>query len=185
MGNGREEAFRALLDEHGILRHGSLAPPERSAAFTVFAQRTDAAIDIAALTTQAHRFFGAKLGLTVDKRYGITSPESDAARFVLASDDGSTSGTRLCFGRRADADDYAAAELAERAQQTYGMSLLAQRCKTVWLVTCEIADDRVALTIAALLASAWLGPILAPSGGELFGVRTARMKLEGQPRPYR
>jgi hypothetical protein len=65
------------------------------------------------------------------------------------------------------------------------MSLLAQRCEVVWLVTFESDDDRVALTIAAILASTLLGPILSPAGDEVFGVRTARMKLEGRPRPYR
>jgi hypothetical protein len=65
------------------------------------------------------------------------------------------------------------------------MALLAQRCRTVWLVTRETDDDRVSLGIAAIFASVLLGPILAPTGDELFGVRTARAKLEGQPRPYR
>jgi hypothetical protein len=30
-----------------------------------------------------------------------------------------------------------------------------------------------------------LGPILSPDGKEVFGVRTARMKLEGKSAPYR
>jgi hypothetical protein len=55
----------------------------------------------------------------------------------------------------------------------------------VWLVVRESPDDRVALTLAAILASALLGPVLAPEGDELFGVRTARLKLEGRARPYR
>jgi hypothetical protein len=55
----------------------------------------------------------------------------------------------------------------------------------VWLVARESEDDRVALTIAAILASSLLGPILTPAGDELIGVRSARMKLEGRARPYR
>jgi hypothetical protein len=55
----------------------------------------------------------------------------------------------------------------------------------VWLVVREADDDRAALTIAAVLASMLLGPILAPDGREIFGVRTARLKLEGRPSPYR
>ncbi|MBX3222376.1 MAG: hypothetical protein KF795_17785 [Labilithrix sp.] len=180
-----EERFRELLDARGLLRPGALAPPERSAVFTVFAQRSDAALDIAALKTHASRFFDTKLGLTVAKSYVDAPPASDAARIVLASDDGAASGTRLCFGRPTDAADRAAAEAAERAQSTHGMALLAHRCPMVWLVVRESDDDRVALTLAAILASALLGPILAPAGDELFGVRTARMKLEGRPRPYR
>ncbi len=179
-----EERFREMLDERGVLRPGALAPPERSAGYSVFVQRDDAVLDIAALKGHATRFFAAKLGLTVDKKYR-EPPASDAARIVLASDDGTASGTRLCFGRRARAEDHDAAEAAERAQATHGMALLARRCASIWLVVRETEDDRVALTIAAILASSMLGPILSPEGDELFGVRTARMKLEGRASPYR
>jgi hypothetical protein len=176
-----EQAFRRLLDEDGLLRLGALAPPSRRDALTVFAQRNDAVFDVAALRRQASRFFKVKLGLTVDKRYGLRAPDTDAAHVVVAPEGEfgkSPLGTRLCFGRPADDDDLAAAEAAERSQHTSGMALLAARCQTVWLVTSEDAGDRVALTIAAVLASSLLGPILSPSGDELFGVKTARLKLE-------
>jgi hypothetical protein len=180
-----EQRFREMLDDRGLLRHGVLASPDRSAAYTVFVQRDHAILDIAGLKTHAARFFTTKLGLTVDKTYVDAPPEIDAARVVLASDDGTASGTRLCFARRTHPSDLAAAEQAERAQQTHGMAHLAQRCPMVWLIVRESASDRVALTLAAILASALLGPILSPEGDELFGVRTARMKLEGRARPYR
>lgn len=182
-----EEQFRGLLDARGVLRPNALEAPDRSVAFAVFAQRRDAMLDIGSIRNQAARFFATKLGLTVDKHYGAHVPDTDAARIVIATDDGSATGTRLCFGRPADAGDRAAAETAERAQGTSGMSLLAQRCGTLWLVTREAEDDRVSLTIAAILASTLLGPILTPKGDEIFGVRTARMKLESLERrpPYR
>ena len=181
-----EEAFRELIDAAtGVLRPGALAAPERKAAFAVFAQRPDAALDIEAMKTHASRFFKARFGVTVDKHYGGYSPDTDAARIVLACDEGAANGTRLVYGRPVQPDDLVAAEEAERAQGTSGMSLLAQRCPTLWLVVRESEDDRVALTIAAIFASVLLGPILSPKGDELFGVRTARMKLEGRPRPYR
>lgn len=180
-----EERFRELLDARGILRPGALASPDRSTAYTVFVQRTGAALDVAGLKSHAARFFGAKLGLTVEKKYWDEQPATDAARIVLSSDDGTAAGTRLCFGRPASEADLGAAESAERAQATHGMALLARRCPTVWLVVREAEDDRVALTIAAVLASSMLGPILSPEGSELFGVRTARMKLEGRASPYR
>ena len=180
-----EERFRELLDERGILRPGALASPERSASYTVFVQRNDAVLDVPALKQHASRFFGAKLGLTVDKKYGFDPPKTDAARIVLSTDDGTATGTRLCFGRRAIGLDHAAAEAAERLQATHGMALLAQRCPTVWLVVRETEDDRVALTIATILASSMFGPILSPDESELFGVRTGRMKLEGRASPYR
>jgi hypothetical protein len=181
-----EDAFRALLDPStGVLRPGALASPERTSAFLVFAQRPDAALDVSALKAQASRFFATRIGLTVDKDYGPYTPDTDAARIVVASDDGTASGTRLVFGRPVQPSDLVAAEEAERVQNTSGMALLAQRCPTAWLVLREADDDRVSLTIAAIFASLFLGPILSPNGDELFGVRTARMKLEGRARPYR
>jgi hypothetical protein len=180
-----EAAFRELLDDRGVLRPGALVAPPRDRAFTVFAQRPSAVLEMDALKQQAARFFSAKLGWSVDKRYQGDAPDTDAARIVIATDDGSTSGTRIVFGRPADGADVAAAEEAERTQNTTGMALLAQRCQTVWLVVVESADDRVALTIAAIFASSMLGPILQPDGKEVFGVRTARMKIEGRAAPYR
>ena len=180
-----EETFRELLDpDTGVLRSGALGAPERSTAFAIFAQRPDAALDIEAMKAQALRFFGARIGLTVDKHYGGYHPDTDAARMVVSAD-GTANGTRLIFGRPVEPADLVAAEAAERVQNTSGMALLAQRCPTLWLVVRETEEDRVALTIAVIFASVFLGPILSPKGDELFGVRTARMKLEGQPRPYR
>jgi hypothetical protein len=180
-----EAGFRALLDDRGVLRPGALRSPTRAAAYAVFAQRGDAKLDVAAIERQAERFFGSKLGLTVDKSYGHDPLLEDAARVVLHSDDASASGTRLVYGRRVETDDVAAAEEAERRQGTFGMSALAQRCGAIWLVVPETDDDRVALTIAAIFASTMLGPILGPGEDGIFGVRTARMKLEGKARPYR
>lgn len=180
-----EERFRSLLDAQGILRPGALSAPDSRSSYTVYAQRTDASLDLATLKSHASRFFGARLGFTTPKDYGQPRPLTDAANVVLASDDGRTSGTRLCFGRPAADEDRSAAEAAETAQNTYGMALLAARCPTVWLVSHDTENDPVALTIAAIFASVLLGPILAPSGSELFGVRTARLKLEASSGPYR
>lgn len=175
-----ESAFRELLDERGILRDGALDTPARGAAFTVFSQAPSPVLDASALKHHASRFFAAKLGLTVEKKYGHLLPAADAARVVLAAE--GAAGTRLCFGRLATDADLAAAEQASRGE---GMALLAQRCPSVWMIVFESEEDRVALTIAAVFASVMLGPILAPKGDEIFGVRTARLKLEGRPSPYR
>ena len=196
-----EQTFRSLLDEHGILVPG--IAPDVPSPYLVFAQRSDARLDVTALRQHAARFFNAKLGLTVEKKYqGAVA--SDVARIVLATDDPSTSGTRLCFGRPVAPREHDQAEEAERASQATGMGLLARRCKTVWLIargtsappsTRDVArlvtpgggnavDDRVALLLAAVFASVLLGPIL--DGEEIFGVRTARLKLERPAAtPYR
>jgi hypothetical protein len=180
-----EETFRAMLDERGVLRNGALERPIREHAFAIFAQAHDVRIDVEALKRQADRFFGVRLGSTVDKRYGDVAPEVDAVRIVIATSDGNSSGTRLCYGRAVEQADVAAAEEAERHMGTYGLALLAQRCKTIWSVVPEAEDDRVALTLAAIFASHMLGPILSPGGTEIYGVRGARVKLEGRASPYR
>jgi hypothetical protein len=187
MSSGDDEArFRELLDPSGLVPPGALTAPDRSSAFTVFSQRGDACLDMAGLRQNALRFFATKVGLSVDKRYGERAPASDAARVIVASDDGLAQGTRLCFGRPTEALDLAVVEEAERRQQSSGMALLAARCPTVWLVTTEGGDDdRVALTLAAIFASVMLGPIVPPSGSAAFGVRTARQRLESRAQPYR
>ncbi len=166
-----EQAFREHLDADGILRPGALEPPAR--AYAIFAQRRDATLALPALRAHALRFFDTKVGLTADKHYGI-APLVDAARIVVST--AGASGTRLAYGRPTTSSDLAAADAAEQAQRTSGMALLARRCPTIWLVERVADDDRVALTLAAILSSHLLGPIVA--GDEIFGVRTARMKLE-------
>lgn len=180
-----EEAFRALLDDRGVLRAGALPAPPRARSYSVFSQRPDVVLDIEAIKRQAERFFATKVGLTVDKRYDGDVPLADVARIVVSGGDGTAAGTRLCYGRAADSADVAAAEEAERAQGTSGMALLANRCPTMWIIVPESEEDRAALLLAAIFASTMLGPILAPGGQEVFGVRTARMKLEGKASPYR
>lgn len=177
-----EAAFRDLLDARGILKPDLLDPPPREKTWIVFSQERDVRLDVTRLQTQAARFFAAKIGLTVDKRYEGELPLVDAARVVLAASD--AAGTRLCFGRRAEPADVAAVEAAEAATRSYGLAQLAQRCPIVWSIVPSIDHDRVALALAAIFASLFLGPIVSP-GGEAFGVRTARMKLEARGAPYR
>jgi hypothetical protein len=176
-----EEELRALLDERGVLRDGALERPERGAAFVVFAQRPDARLDVDALKSQADQFFGAKIGLTVDKHYGVIAPPVDAARVIVSvANDETASGTRLVYGCPVDVWDLGAAAEAERVMGTYGLALLARRCKTVWTIVPDLATadaDRVALTIAAIFASTMLGPIVTPGGKEIFGVKGARAQL--------
>jgi hypothetical protein len=191
---GDEEDFRACLDARGVLREGAIASPSRDDAFTVFAQRDDAFLDASALTQQARRFFATDLGLTVDKRYelvvdttstrppsrvgqDVPLPRVDAARVVIAANE--EHGTRLAYGRPRDDDDLRIADEAEARVGYAGLALLAKRCHAVWLVQVDARGegDRVALRIAAIFASVLLGPILAPRGASLFGVKTARSRL--------
>jgi hypothetical protein len=153
----------------------------QEAALLVFAQRADARLDIGALGAQAERFFATRLGLTEDKRYapGQEAPRTDEARFVVAPA-GAPPGIRAAFARpRDDADLALAVDADERAGPGgTGLALVARRCQTVWLVSLETDPDPLALRLAAILASVLLGPILDARVPELFGVKTARAKLE-------
>jgi hypothetical protein len=166
------------LDEDGLLRpEGATAFPDRTDAYTVFAQQRDAHIDAAAWARHAKQFFDAELQLTRPKRYGAAPPVTDGAHVVLTPK-GRPAGMRSVFVRPRTDADMTFAEEAERAAGGGGMSLLAKRCQAVVLVTRTSNQDEVALRIAAIVASVVLGPILAPDAPELFGVRTARAKLE-------
>jgi hypothetical protein len=180
----REEDFRALLDEDGILRRGGLESPARASAFTVFAQRRDARVEAEIWRRHAAQFFDAELRLGRPKSYRFDAPDTDAAQ-VAVSTQANPETTRLCYGRPRTDDDLRAADDADVRAGAAGLGKLAQRCHTVWLVVTEGDPDRPALLLAAILASVVLGPILSPDGDRLFGVRTARLKLEGSGGPYR
>lgn len=177
-----DESFRAQLGADGILRpDATLTPPDPSQAYVIFAQRPDARLELAQLRQHAERFFGTTLGITVPKKYGGEWPETDAAMVVLGPS-AVPGGVRLCFGHpRRDVE----IDAAQAADLRNGLFDLAKRCPTTWLVTVESQVDRTALLLAAIFASVVLGPILSPGGGELFGVRTARAKLEEMGESYR
>ncbi|HEY2367869.1 MAG TPA: hypothetical protein VGH87_15835 [Polyangiaceae bacterium] len=86
-------------------------------------------------------------------------------------------------GRLRDEDDLRDALEIENARGNGMYDLAERRCGSVWVVEREGPDDRAALVIAAVIASVCLGPILGD--GALFGVRTAREKLDELVSPYR
>lgn len=89
-------------------------------------------------------------------------------------------GIQSAFARPREADDLTLAEVAdERAGPGgTGLALVARRCQTVWLVSRAGDVNPLALRLAAILASVFLGPVLDVRVPELFGVKTARAKLE-------
>ena len=159
----------------------ALPARRREDGLLVFAQRADARIDIGGWSAQAQRFFSTRLGLAEDKPYapGQAAPRTDGARFVIAPD-GEPPGIRSAHGRPREADDLSLAEDADErvGPGGTGLALVARRCQTVWLVTRELDADPLALRLAAILASVLLGPILDVRVPELFGVKTARAKLD-------
>lgn len=174
--------------ENGALANGARETSPRG-AYVVFAQRDAATLDERGAAANAQRFFRASLsfaeGAGDDPRR-----EEDARDVLIETDDPTTSGTRRVTARRATPDDHARADAAEAASREAGLRAgglaeLARRCDYVWLVATERADDRAALAIAAILATVLLGPIVVPSGREIFGVRGARLALETSPPGYR
>jgi hypothetical protein len=178
------EGFLKLVDGEGILRPDAMEALSPAESLTVFSQRPDARIELSVWKRHAEEFFGTRLGLTLDKRYPEGFPAIDAAPVVLSPRDGEADGVRLCYGRPRTAEDLRAAEDADMRAGNTGLGLLARRCPSVWLVATEGESDRTALLIAAIVASVVLGPILSPEQA-LFGVKTARGRLEKLAGPYR
>ncbi len=137
----------------------------------MFAQRAEARVDADAWDAQGSRFFAT--------RVRVEEPgEIAAAARLLVVPEGASHGVRRVLGRQRAAEDLALAEKADARAGDTGLALLARRCQTVWLVERVGDDDALALRLAAVLASAMLGPILDVHHDELFGVKTARAKLE-------
>jgi hypothetical protein len=145
--------------------------PPSVAPLRVFAQPAVAPVDIDAWSAHASRFFATRIGLAGEKDSFVVAP------------DGHPPGVRSAAPRPCTDEDLAAADAAEARSGGGGLALLARRCQSVWIVQRETPADPLALRLAAILASLLLGPILDPESGELFGVKTARAKLEALAQP--
>jgi hypothetical protein len=141
----------------------------------VFAQSADA-IDIDACSAHAARFFATRIGLA-DVPDAPSPTSTLRVRFVIAPA-GALPGIRSAYRRACDATDRLDAERADARMGSTGLALLARRCATVWVVEREGPDDALALRLAAILASLLLGPIFDREAQALFGVKTARERLE-------
>jgi hypothetical protein len=150
--------------------------------YLVFGSAPEAHIDVATWDAQAQRFFDSRIA-RVSEHDGAGVPADDTvmARLEITPPDGPP-GRRSLAGRPRRPEDLAVAELAEQRAGGGGLVLVARRCPTVWLVTRETDDDRLALRLAMILASVLLGPVLDARTPELFGVKTARQKLEAPAR---
>jgi hypothetical protein len=148
------------------------AEPGFRKSYVVFAQRDELTTDVVAWNAHATRFFATRIGLAAE-----LDPSRGEASFVVAPDRGPP-GVRRARGRPCTTEDHARAELADLRVGPTGLALLARRCRSVWTVERVEDGDRLALLFAAILASVLLGPILDEEARDLFGVKTARAKLE-------
>lgn len=172
-----EEQARAFLDDDGYLRSAAEAPLALSRSYLVFSQHEGVRLDMFAWQKQATRFFQTRVGLALPKASGRSVAFSDAFLFLVEPPN-TPLAKRLVWLRPRTNDDLDLAQRIEAVEGARGMSDLAGRCKGVCLIESEGATDRAALVLAALAASILLGPIVPPDQQEIFGVRTAREKLE-------
>ncbi len=149
-------------------------PGLRTPALLVFAQQAGGRVDPAAWTAHAERFFATRVGLAGPP---VVGGEAVELRFVIAPD-GATPGVRAVVATPREDADLALADRAEARASGSGLALLARRCPWVWRVSREGEGDALALRLAAIAASLLLGPVVDPRGPEIFGVKTARAKLE-------
>ena len=139
-------------------------------AYLVFTSAVPPRLDVAAWDGQAQRFFSTQLAL-------LGQAGDGEARIRVTPPSGAP-GERVLSVRPREAADLALAEEAEVRANGGGMVLLARRGQAVWRVAREGDDDRLALRLAMVVASVVLGPILDARGPDLFGVKTARARLE-------
>jgi hypothetical protein len=129
-------------------------------------------LEVDAWNAHGERFFGTRIGLA--------EPAKGGGRLVIAPE-GLDPGMRAIEGRERDEMDLARADIAEARAGGGGLAALARRCQTVWLIERVGATDMLALRLAAIMASVLLGPIVDPGTCDIFGVKTARLRLEAAP----
>jgi hypothetical protein len=136
----------------------------RRVNYLVFAR---AELDLAAVATNADRFFACK----------VERMEAGTARATLG---GGQQATFAALSRKATRDDVHAAREAEARGAAAGMGAVVDLCAWVWEVTFEPSSSPPALfTALAALASVALGPVLPPDHSTLFAVRGARARADG------
>jgi hypothetical protein len=145
----------------------------------VFSQQADLVAALPKLLQHARRFFAAELEVLSASPPDRPEPGQAVVQLELASARYPGRGRFRIESRAATADDRFAAEAAEARGKAGGMSLLAARCPTLWVLTPEGEVLGTAeLQLSALLASVALGPVLPEDESTLYGVRGAMERAE-------
>jgi hypothetical protein len=139
-------------------------------AYLVFTPAVRPQLDVAAWHGQAQRYFSTRLELL--------GQAGDGGARIQVTPPGDPAGERVLSLRPRTEEDMTLAEAAEVRAGGGGMVLVARRCHSVWFIARKEENDRLALRLAMVIASVALGPILDARGPDLFGVKTARAKLE-------
>jgi hypothetical protein len=152
-------------------------PPEAPPPFIVFAQADTALFPLEQTRQYAARFFSNAVVTTGEGPLFTLAPETGAV-FLRLSQAG-TDGDFVVRPRAVTPADVDRAREAERRGRAGGMSDLAARCRSVWVLEpAPSVPPWLVLECCALLASVGLGPVLPPEGDTLLGVRSARERAE-------
>ncbi len=143
----------------------------------VFAQRPELALDLPELLRATQRYFEATLD--VQSRREAEGNKGERLELELTSDEHGYRGRFAITTRRTSEHDLADARQAEQLGKAAGMSLLAERCPTIWDLEPVGEDSELArLHLCGILASVALGPVLPDDGSTLYGVRGAMERVE-------
>ena len=138
-------------------------------AWRVFSQSSVPRLVLAAWRQNAERYF--------ETTFEVEEATATSARLVASG------AKRVVVARAREEVDLRDALADEPARSNGLYDLAERRCPVIYVVERGTDEDRTALVLAAAIATVSLGPILGE--GELFGVRTAREKLEALGTPYR
>jgi len=170
------------FDRHGWAT-SPLEPLATDRVFTLLAPEPEARMDIALWAHKARTFFGATVELCQAKAYpNGRTPERDFVE-VLVKRGKASKTTRLGLFTRPLEEVPAARDVGEagaRAIGGAGMDVLVARARRVWQIMTDVpegGDALAPLTLAAVLSSVLLAPIVPPGGGVIFGVKGARERL--------
>lgn len=193
-------------DENGWAE-GRIEPIAIERAWSLFSPEADCRIDVERWAHHAQRFFALRIGVAPEKAYPSgASPLVDAFDFEVLGAKGGVADSRVGSpDSRVGSPDAAvgggggervrvitvpldrapharAAALAvARGPAGGGFEALILRAKRLWQIAAPVdagAGARAAIAAATVLASVLLAPVLPPGEAVLFGVKTARERLE-------
>ncbi len=167
---------RFSFDDNGWVM-GEVSPLPVDACYSLLAPNTSTVLHAEALRHRAERFFRLELELLTSKRYpGGGHPRSDAAVFRVHRGEEARDLEVVTFplehGELARAAHVAGAHVGA------GFDVLIARAVRAWQVALPPHGEAFALALATVLASSLLAPILPPDASVVFGVKTARARLE-------
>jgi hypothetical protein len=150
---------------------GAVAPLPLGACFSVLAPEASSAIAVERLQHHATRFFGLAIAVTPEKTYPAGGfPRQDRAVVEVRG----VAVELVTVPCEQAPDVMRAAAIA--ATRLGGFDALVKRARRLWQLSA--ADPAAGLAAALPLASLLLGPILAPGGVEIYGVKTGRERLK-------